>query len=191
MNNFKEIQSIWDSQEKHIQSEVPVELYDRINKSNRVINNKHIKTIIVLLMVMIAIGVGFGYIIKLQTTLASIGLAVMEIVLLTRILIECYSYFRKRKLDVTEQTKILQRDLCNYYKWRKSIHGFKTLLLLVLYIIGVAMMFSEFKYSLSSFWFTFFVIEFIVLAIVLTYLIGKQVKKEIIELDELIEIYSV
>lgn len=190
MNNFNEIKDIWDSQISQEQIVVPQALLKRINKSNRFINNKHILTIIILTISAIAVGFGFGYLLKIQSLIGNLGLIIMEMVLCIRIVIEFYSYKRKQLLDVSEYTNSLVLKLKDYYQWRKSLHGIKTLLLVMAYILGVALMFVEFKSSLSIFWFNFFAIEFIVLSAVLIFYIRKHIKKEIKEMEELIFIYT-
>jgi len=185
MNNFENIQAIWDTQDVNTSSDVPQELYDRIKKSNSIVNNKHIWTIIILSVTVIVMGGGFGYI--LNSLVAKLGLLIMELALILRIIIECYSYRKKKRLDVTEYTNLFQQRLIKFYEWRRKLHLSRTMYIVIAYVIGVGMMFLEFRHSLSSFWFNFFAIEFVVIAIVLIWFIRRHINKEIKDLTELIE----
>jgi Flp pilus assembly protein TadB len=191
MNKIKDIKDIWESQDDYKVDAVPLSLQKRIRKSNKLISNKHIITILILSLTALVIAFGFVYLIDIKSKTSNAGLFIMELVLFVRIVIEVYSYRRKLALDETELTSVFKQKLISFYNWRKGIHGFKTLLLVIVYISGVALLFVEFKGALSNFWFNFFVVEFLVMAILLIWFIRKQVRKEIKELNDIIEILSI
>ena len=191
MNNFKDIQSIWDSQENDDTKEIPKSLRKKIKKANSVVNDSHVKNIIILSITAILVTVGYFLIIKQGTLITITGLAAMLSALIIRIGIEVVSLNRKKKLDVLATSKHLAKDLSNYYKWRKKIHKFPTLLTVSAYILGVGLLFIEFKVHLTPFWFNFFLIEFVVIMIVLFFFIRKKIRQEVNSLSELIAMYDV
>jgi hypothetical protein len=190
MNNFKDIQSIWDSQENDDTNEIPESLRKKIKKANSVVNNSHAKTIIILSVTAILITIGYFLIIKQGTFITITGLVAMLSALFIRIGIEIVSLNRKKKLDVLATSKHLAKDLSNYYKWRKKIHKFPTILTVSAYILGVGLLFVEFNVHLTAFWFNFFLIEFVVIMIVLFFFIRKKIRQEVNSLTELVALYE-
>lgn len=190
MNNFKDIQSIWDSQENDDTNEIPESLRKKIKKENSVVNDSHAKNMIILSATAILITIGYFLAIKQGTVITITGLVAMLSALIIRIGIEVVSLNRKKKLDVLATPKHLAKDLSNYYKWRKRIHKFPTLLTVLTYIFGVSLLFIEFKIHLTAFWFNFFLIEFIVIAIILFFFIRKKIRREVNSLTELIALYD-
>jgi len=190
MNNFKDIQSIWDSQENDDTNEIPDSLRKKIKKANSIVNDSHAKNIIILSVTAVLITIGYFLIIKQGTFITISGLIAMISSLLIRIGIEILSLNRKRKLDVLATSKHLAKDLSIYYEWRKRIHKFPTLLTVLTYIFGVGLLFIEFKTHLTPFWFNFFLIEFIIIAIILFVFIRKKIRKEVNSLTELIALYD-
>jgi len=190
MNNFKDIQSIWDSQENDDTNEIPDSLRKKIKKANSIVNDSHAKNIIILSVTAVLITIGYFLIIKQGTFITISGLIAMISSLLIRIGIEILSLNRKRKLDVLATSKHLAKDLSIYYEWRKRIHKFPTLLTVLTYIFGVGLLFIEFKTHLTPFWFNFFLIEFVIIAIILFVFIRKKIRKEVNSLTELIALYD-
>ncbi len=190
MNNFKDIQSIWDSQENDNTIEIPKTLRKKIKKANSVVNDSHAKTIIILAITAILVTVGYFLIIKQGSLITITGLVAMLLALIVRIGIEVMSLNRKKKLDVLATSKHLAKDLSNYYMWRKRIHKFPTLLTVSAYILGVGLLFIEFRVYLTSFWFNFFLMEFVVIALVLFFFIRKKIRQEVNSLAELIAMYE-
>ncbi len=191
MNNFKDIQSIWDSQGNDDTNEIPESLRKKIKKANSVVNDSHVKNIIILSITAILVTVGYFLIIKQGTLITISGLAAMLSALIIRIGIEVVSLNRKKKLDVLATSKHLAKDLSDYYKWRKRIHKLPTLLTVSAYILGVGLLFIEFKVHLTPFWFNFFLIEFVVIMIILFFFIRKKIRQEVNSLTELIAMYEV
>ena len=190
MNNFKDIQSIWDSQENDDTNEIPESLRKKIKKANSVVNDSHVKNIIILSLTAILIIIGYSLIIKQGTVITITGLVAMLLALFIRIGIEIVSLNRKKKLDVLATSKHLASELSVYYEWRKKIHKFPTLLTVSAYILGVGLLFIEFKTHLTTFWFNFFLIEFIVIAVVLFFFIRKKIRQEVNSLTELVALYG-
>ncbi|MCY1634486.1 hypothetical protein [Marinifilum sp. D737] len=191
MNNFKDIKSIYDKEKLLEPTEVPKELKRRIKKADLLVNNSHIKNIIILSITLLAIvGVNQFYF-TTTSTLFEIGIFTMIMALAIRITIEMYSYRRKKSLNVLLQSDQFISDLKAFYQWRKKIHKYPTYLTFSLYVIGVGLLFIEFYKYLSTFWFNFFLVEFVVIIVVLIFFIRKKIKKEINTLNELIELYKI
>nr|WP_320117668.1 hypothetical protein [uncultured Marinifilum sp.] len=191
MNNFKDIKSIYDGQKSSNPTEVPQELMKRINKANKLVNNSHIKNIIILVITALAI-VGIDKFYFTSTSLLfEIGIIAMLVALIVRISIEMYSYRKKKELNVLRKSDQFIADLKTFYQWRKKIHKYPTVLTFSLYVIGVGLVFIEFNKYLSAFWFNFFLVEFVIIMLVLIIFIRNKIKKEIKSLNEMIELYKV
>lgn len=191
MNNFKDIKSIYDKQKLLEPTEVPKELKRRIKKADRLVNNSHIKNIIILSITLLAIvGIDQFYF-TTTSTLFEIGIVTMIMALAIRITIEMFSYRRKKSLNVLLQSDHFISDLKAFYQWRKKIHKYPTYLTFSLYVIGVGLLFIEFFKYLSPFWFNFFLVEFVIIIVVLIFFIRKKIKKEINTLNEMIELYKI
>jgi amino acid transporter len=191
MNNFKDIQSIYDGQKSSEPTEIPRELQKRIQKADSLVNNSHIKNIIILSITLLAIvGIDRFYF-TATSTLFEIGIISMIMALAIRITIEMFSYRLKKNLNVLRKSDLFIADLKAFYQWRKKIHQYPTYLTFLLYVIGVGLLFIEFHNHLSQFWFVFFLIEFVVIMLVLIIFIRKKIRKEIKSLNEMIDLYEV
>ncbi|RKE00285.1 hypothetical protein [Marinifilum flexuosum] len=191
MNNFKDIKSIYDNQKSPEPTKVPKELKKRIKKADRLVNNSHIKNIIILSITALAIvGIDLFYF-TTTSVLFEVGIITMIMALAIRITIELFSYRRKKNLNILCQSDQFISDLKAFYQWRKKIHKYPTYLTFSLYVIGVGLLFIEFYKYLSAFWFNFFLVEFVVIIVVLIFFIRKKIKKEINTLNEMIELYEI
>ncbi|MDQ2180692.1 hypothetical protein [Marinifilum sp. D714] len=191
MNNFKDIKSIYDNQKSQEPTEVPKELKKRIKKADRLVNNSHIKNIVILSITVLGI-VGIDQFYFTSTSmLFEIGIITMIMALVIRITIELFSYRRKKNLNILRQSDQFISDLKAFYLWRKKIHKYPTYMTFSLYVIGVGLLFIEFYKYLSAFWFNFFLVEFVVIIVVLIFFIRKKIKKEINTLNEMIELYEI
>jgi hypothetical protein len=190
MNNFKDLENIWNSQESDGEAKIPEQLMKRIKKSEKIVNNSHIYTIIILMATILMIGVGYLLIFKESDLISILGISAMILSLAIRIAIEFVSYKRVKELDVLKSSSDFAKELAEYYLWRRKIHGYPTYLTVLAYIAGVSLLFVKFKMYLSAFWFNFFLIELIIIAIVLFLFIRKKLRKEMKTLGEMVEIYE-
>lgn len=190
MNNFKDIKSIYESQEKTDSLDVPQELRKRIKKADNLVNNSHVKNIIILSITLLSVACCDIFYFKSPSQLFQIGIITMLVALGVRIGIEILSYSRKKNLNVLSESGCFLEDLKGFYNWRKRIHKFPTYLTFSLYVIGVGLLFIEFHNYLSQFWFIFFLFEFFVIILVLIFFIQKKVRQEIKSLDELISMFG-
>lgn len=191
MNNFKDIKSIYDSQDPKGAGEIPQELKSRIKKADKLVSSSHIKNIIILSITLLAIvGIDIFYFTS-TSLLFEIGIITMIAALSARNIIEIFSYRRKKNLNVLNKSNQFISDLRSFYQWRKKIHRYPTYLTFSLYVIGVGLLFVEFQKYLPQFWFNFFLLEFVVIIVVLIIFIRKKIRKEIQSLNEMIELYKV
>ena len=127
---------------------------------------------------------------KQSNLISVLGIAAINLALLIRIFIEWISYQRLKTLDVLDETSEFANQISAYYNWRAKIHSYPTWLTVLLYALGVGLLFTQFKIYLSAFWFNFFMIELGVIAAVLFFFIRKWIRKEMRSLNELVEIYD-
>ncbi|MCL3781332.1 hypothetical protein EMN47_13160 [Prolixibacteraceae bacterium JC049] len=190
MNNYNEIKDIWNQQGTSEMPDVPAQLQNKIAKFNQLVNNAHLITIAVLSLTLVFILVGYFLLFKQHNTISVLAISSMAIALIVRIGMEWGSYRKKQRLDVLSDTVLFANDLSKYYQWRMKMHGLPTWFTVILYVIGVGLLFTQFKIHLSGFWFKFFFIEFWVIALALFYFIRKWIKNELKALSELVETYQ-
>ena len=190
MNNFNEIKNLWNSQRTIAHSDVPEDLYKRIKKADNVVNNKHINTVIILLATIGFITTGYLMIFKQHSWFSIAGIVAMDISLLIRIVIEMISLKRMQRMDFLSTSVVFADALSTFYSWRRKIHQYPTWLTVATYGVGVGLLFNEFYKHLPNFWFHFFLVQLIVIAIVLFFFIRKQIRKELNSLKQLITSYK-
>lgn len=190
MNNYNDLKEIWNHQSNNTNSEIPQSLQNKINKADKVVNNAHVNTIIILALVMIFMTAGYLLLFRQSNLISVLGITAINLALLIRIFVEWISYQRLKTLDVMNETPQFAAQISGYYQWRSKIHGYPTWLTVSLYAIGVALLFTQFKIYLPTFWFNFFLIELGVIAVVLFYFIRKWIRKEMQSLNSLVEIYD-
>ncbi len=191
MNNFKNIKSIYNSQDTGRLLDVPDQLKKKIKRADRAVNSSHIINIIILVVTFLVVACSDIFFFKSPSLLFQIGIITMLSALFVRIGFEIFSYRRKKSLNVLNESENFMKDLKEYYNWRKKIHEYPTYLTFLLYVIGVGLLFVEFHVYLPQFWFLFFLVEFVVIAIVLFFFIRKKVRNEVRSLSDLIVLYSI
>lgn len=190
MNNFNDIKNIWKRQEANAYIDVPEDLYKKIQKADTVVNNKHTSTIIILLVTMGLVTTGYLLIFKQQNWISIAGIVTMNLSLLIRIVIEVISLRRMRQLDFLSPPAAFANALASFYAWRRKIHQYPTWLTVGAYTVGVGLLFNEFHKHLPAFWFRFFLVQLVIIAIILFFFIRKQIRKELSSLKQLIATYQ-
>lgn len=190
MNNFKNIQELWKKHKSEDQIEVPEALLQKIKRSSNFVNSSHMKSILVLSATCLLISTGYYLIIGKGNLFTQMGIFLMVSALLVRIVIEWKSLQRIKALDFLSTSTQFAKELAVYYQWRARLHKYPTLLIVLVYCIGVAILFVQFYHYLPRFWFHFFLIELVIMAIVLFFFIRKKIRKEMAELFQLVELYN-
>ncbi|MFK7750009.1 MAG: hypothetical protein AB8B65_16565, partial [Kordia sp.] len=106
---------------------------------------------------------------------------------ITRVWIEIKSQQQLKKINILLTLEDFKAQLITYYKKRKRL-AFTTIpILLIIYNIGVAIMMYYFYKYLSTGFFYYIVISYLVSFVILFYFIRKEVLKELAILKTLQE----
>ncbi|AXT18543.1 hypothetical protein D7030_07150 [Flavobacteriaceae bacterium AU392] len=182
MTAFKDLKSQWDSQPK---IEVPKNGLKQIIEKVVFVKNKQRITNIVLGTTIVVLCIFFFYITAYNNTLVSIALLLMIGALIIRICVERFSIKLLKQLDITIDSTMFRHKMIDYYKKRVKIHYILTPILILMYIIGFILLLPFFKEALSIGFYNYIKISGLIILIILSFFIRKQILKELLVLKEL------
>ncbi len=182
MTNFENLKSQWIHQSGLTPPEDGVK---KIAKKVTNIKKKQWITNVILGVTVLVLGYFFFYISAYNENNAALGLSLMIGSLLVRITLEVLSIRTLSKLDSTLDVKAFKYKLISYYKNRVFIHGLVTPVVILVYSLGFVVLLPLFKIHLSSGFYTYVVICFIVVMIILIGFIGVQIRRELHQLRAL------
>ena len=111
MNNFKDIKSIYNSQDTVRLLDVPDQLKKKIKRADRAVNSSHIINIIILVVTFLVVACSDIFFFKSPSLLFQIGIITMLSALFIRIGFEIFSYQRKKSLNVLNESENFMKDL--------------------------------------------------------------------------------
>jgi hypothetical protein len=182
MTAFEDLKSRWENQSR---PEIPndgakkiLEKVTSIQKKQQITNTVLGATVAVLISFFIYIS---AY--KFQTVMT--GLLLMICVLAVRIALEIKSIRTLKRMNITQDVERFKRRMVRYYTNRKKVHFIFTPMIILLYCIGFIMLLPSFKASLSEGFYTYILVSAVVVLVVLSVFIFKQIQKELAVLKEL------
>ena len=184
MNNFEELESNWKNQPEIQATEKG---FQEVLNGLRKIKNKQRITNAVLSSTAIILVVFFFYISGYRSQQVILGISLMIGSLLIRILFEVLSMRKLRKMNAVAHSTDFRNGLIEYYKSRKFVHFGWTPLVILSYVAGFLILLPLFKANLSSGFYTYIVVSSIVVLIVLSIFIAKQIRTEMSNLSRLQE----
>lgn len=184
MNSFEELESNWKNQPE---IQVTEKGFQEVLNGLRKIKNKQRITNVVLGITAIILIVFFFYISGYGNKQVILGISLMVGSLLVRILLEVLSIRKLKKMNAVAHSMDFRKDLIGYYKGRKFVHFVWTPLLILTYVAGFLILLPLFKANLSSGFYTYIIISSMVLLIVLSIFIAKQIRTEMNNLKRLQE----
>jgi hypothetical protein len=184
MNSFEELESNWKNQPEILATEKG---FQEVLNGLRKIKNKQRITNVVLGITAIILVVFFFYISGYGNQQVILGISLMVGSLLVRILLEVLSIRKLKKMNSVVHSMDFRKDLIGYYKGRKSVHFVWTPLLILTYVTGFLILLPLFKANLSSGFYTYIIVSSMVLLIVLSIFIVKQIRTEMNNLKRLQE----
>jgi hypothetical protein len=140
--------------------------------------------IVILLSTLVGIGAFFAYVAKFNGWLSQLGSTMMMGSLAVRILIEVYSLFISRSVDLTKSSKMTNDAFFRLYKFRLWVHGPTTIVILVLYTMGFYMLTPEFSLYFSLPMLILIDSSYIVGAVIVGFSIRHGIKKEMADLNQ-------
>lgn len=182
MKTFEELKLQWENQPE---SETPKDGAKLIVKKMNSIKKKQQITNIILGFTAVTLIIFFFYISAYNNILVATALFLMVGSLLIRIIIEYISVKKLKQIKVTAVASEFRKSLTHYYKKRIRTHYIFTPIIVIFYIIGFSILMPFFKESLSKGFYTYIKISGIVVLVVLSLFIRKQILKELQILKQL------
>lgn len=130
----------------------------------------------------------FYYLYNFQDLLSKIGYNLMIGGLIVRILIELYSAFRSRTINVSDTAAQSLQNSVAFHEFRKRIHGPVTVIIFALYFVGFYMLSPEFSRYISFTWMVIMDVGALVVAALLILFIRKGIKQELRDLEKMVEL---
>jgi len=182
MTSFEEIKSQWKDQKA---IEIPNNghkiIIDKVND----IKKKQKQTNIILFLTILVLIAFFVYIAAYKYLIVASALLLMIGSLAVRIGLELQSIKKLSRLNVNISACSFKENIISYYKNRVHIHLIWTPIIILIYSIGFVMMLPSFKASLSSGFYTYILVSSVVILVILSFFIYKQIMKELSVLKEL------
>jgi len=189
-SDLSDIQKVWQ-QAKEQQTGVQMSAHDLIaqaTEKRKRIYSEHYGNLLVLGSTAIMLFIFFFIVYSLQETLTHLGISLMIGGLLVRIGIETISLLRAKKIQINHPTTQTLPTLLAFHRLRKQIHGPVTILIVVLYVVGLYAVTPEVSRHISSTAFVLMHVSIPLIAIFLV-LVGRYgIGKEMKALERLMEI---
>lgn len=189
-NEFDELQRKWQKNRKDIESnsEIREDTLSSISSKKNSNIRFHYGNIIILSITLIGISAFFYYVAPVKEIVSRIGVALMIGGLLLRILIECGSVLKSKKIDVVDDVLKTTNNTIAFYKFRKRIHGPVTITIIALYTIGFYMITPEFSLYFTSWQMVLIDVSYVIGAIIFIKFVRSSIQKEIRMLLEIIKL---
>lgn len=182
-----ELRSIWANGRESIKPESQLkDIIARAESKKRSVLFSHYGNIGILSMVMIIVAVSFYYYFPWHTVLSQWGVHMMVGGLAVRIAVEIFSIIKSKSINITDPAAKANEQALAFLRFRKRVHGPVTLVLVAAYMIGFLM----FSPELATYVPLRYVLGldgiFLVLALVLSLLIGKGIRQELRDLETVV-----
>jgi hypothetical protein len=129
----------------------------------------------------------FYYLYNFQDLLSKVGYNLMIGGLSLRIVIEFFSVWRSKKIDVSETAASSLQHAVDFLEFRRRIHGPVTMVIFVLYFVGFYMLTPEFSRYLAAGWLLLIDGSAILVAVGLIFFIRKGNQQELRDLEKMVE----
>ncbi|SFZ90058.1 hypothetical protein SAMN05428642_101717 [Flaviramulus basaltis] len=182
MELFENLKNDWQNQSTQIPTDDGIKI---ISNKIKALKSKQRITNIVLLATVAILVFFFFYVAAYTQSTATWGLILMILPLLVRVIIELLSIKKLDKLNKGIDFKSFKIKLESYYKSRKQVHFVLTPVVFAVYVIGFIMLLPNFKQALSSGFYNYILVSSVVIILLLAFFIIKEIKKELLFLNEL------
>jgi len=182
MTAFEDLKSQWKDQS---QPKTPNDGVETIlNKIKFIGKQQRITNVVLGITSFILIGF-FFYVSAYNYPTVTIGLLLMIGSLALRIGLEYFSMRALKTMNVSTNVETFRQRMIRYYKRRTKVHFIITPLLIALYCVGFIMLLPSFKESLSDGFYNYIIVSSIVVFLVLSLFIAREIKRELGNLKEL------
>jgi len=130
----------------------------------------------------------FYYLYNFQDLLSHIGYNLMIGGLVVRIIIELFSAFRSRTINISDTAAQSLKNSVAFHEFRKRIHGPITIIIFTLYFVGFYMLSPEFSRYISFTWMIIMDVGALIVGALLILFIRKGIKQELHDLQKMVEL---
>ena len=185
MDDLKEI---WKSgQNNSVDSNIPVdEIISQAGQKKKKALKVQITNLVILVLVLIGLCLFFKYVTPFEQLLSKVGVALMLGSLSVRIILEIYSIILSGNVDVSETALKSNTAAFKYHKFRKFIHGFVTISILVIYSVGFFMLTPEFSLYFNSKVMILIDLSFLIAALIVGLSIRSAIRREMASLNDIV-----
>jgi len=176
MTAFEDLKSQWGNQR---QPGIPKDGAKQILNKITSVHKKQRITNIVLALTGTVLVAFFFYISAYKFQPVMIGLLLMIGALAVRIVIEFSSIRTLKNMDVSTTAEKFKQQMIRYYKGRTKVHFIVTPIIIIVYCIGFNMLLPAFKENLSGGFYNYILISSIILLIILSLFIAREIKMEL------------
>ncbi len=179
MNDFNQMQEIWDSQKVAKPQYTVNELINRSKKQTQKLKLNHYTTITIISLTSFILLFYFIWTRSYQFNSLTVGLTLMIVMLVIRIVLEIDSAKKLRNIKPNLSLMNYSIAVKRFYEWRKKIHYVFTPIIYITYFIGFTMLLPTFKVNFSNWFFIYCLVTGYGFFIVFGIFLLIQIKKEI------------
>lgn len=185
MNDLKEM---WQKSKANPPRNLPStqELIDQAQQKKRQSIVLQFTAIMVLSVTLLVLIIFFNWVAPLKNGLSLLGKGLMQAVLLIRILVEVYSIYRAQRIKIGVDAYRSNQAQLDYYQYRKKLHGYFTIVLLIIYSLGFFMLGPEFSQHFNILGMILIYGSYLLAAFITSYFIQKGIRDEMKVLKELL-----
>jgi len=189
-HELNDLKNVWQQAKQHQPgvSASAEELIAQARQKTRRIYSEHYGNLIVLGGTATVLFVFFFLLYSLQEPLTKGGIALMIGGLLVRIGIEVISLLRAKKIQIDKPTAHTLPALLAFHRLRKQIHGPVTILIAVLYVIGLYAVTPEVSRYISATAVVWMHISIPLIAVLLVWVGRHGIRNEMKALEKLLEL---
>lgn len=183
METFEDLKDIWNRQPDPRAGLDTAELISKAEQYTRTIKVKHWWTIGILVITVLVLVGWFSSVASFKISQAFAGFSFMVFSLTFRVLMEYVSFrkFERNRMDDARNEYALK--MIGFYKWRMNVHRVCTPVCLMAYAGGFLLLLPDFKKAFSYGFYVYILISGSVFLAVLSWLIYKEIRKEIRQLE--------
>ncbi|RYY58048.1 MAG: hypothetical protein EOO09_00310 [Chitinophagaceae bacterium] len=185
MNEFNELQQLWNKQPLTAGTGNAEELIRKTNSNLKQLKRRYISTAVILLVTVLVLAVYSIWVGVYGWNLFSGGLALMIALLSWRVFLELISIRRSSRIKPAADVAGFAAELGRYYTFRRRILLLHTPLVYLGYMAGFVMLLPGLKGNTSHGFFLYIVISGGLFLAGFIFLLARIIRKEIRTLDEL------
>ncbi len=189
-NDFQDLKAKWQSakQAHPVSTGSTTDLIKQIDARRKSGLNFQYGNILVLGATLMMLIVFFLILYPFNELISQIAVALMIGGMAVRVAVEMISVQKSKSIKMGDTALAALQSSESYLSFRKKVHGPVTISIIVLYTVGYYAILPELSKYFDSRLIIFWAIIYVVGAFILTKLIRKSIKKELVELKEIVDL---